>query len=121
MSRPGLKRVQAFFFATESGQAPVREWLMALDREDRRELGRNLMTLEFGWPVGMPLSRPLGQGLHELRVTISGNRAARVLFYVDRKQRLILLHAMTKASRATPRKDLALARRRMREHQRSKL
>jgi phage-related protein len=79
------------------------------------------MTLEFSWPVGMPLSRPMGQGLHELRVTISGNRAARVFFYVDRKQRLILLHAMTKARRATPKTDLDLAQRRMREHQRSTL
>jgi phage-related protein len=121
MSRPRLKRVQAFFFATESGHEPVREWLMALDREDRREIGRSLMTLEFGWPIGMPLSRPMGRGLHELRVTISGNRAARVFFYLDRKQRLILLHAITKTHRATPRKDLDLARRRMREHQRSAL
>ncbi len=121
MGRPRLKRVQAFFFATESGHEPVREWLIALDREDRREIGRSLMTLEFSWPVGMPLSRPMGRGLHELRVTISGNRSARIFFYVDRKQHLILLHAMMKASRATPSKDLDLARRRMREHQRSAL
>ena len=55
MSRPRLKRIQAFFCATESGHEPVREWLMALDREDRREIGRSLMSLEFGWPIGMPL------------------------------------------------------------------
>lgn len=75
-----LKRVQAFFFTSQGGREPVKEWLMDLPRVDRRELGRGLMTLEFGWPVGMPLTRPMGQGLHELRIDLAGNRAARVFF-----------------------------------------
>jgi phage-related protein len=120
MSGSSLKRVYAFFFATESGREPVREWLLELDREDRRQVGHELMTLEFGWPIGMPLARAVGRGLHELRVVISSDREARVFFYVDRKQRLILLHAIVKRSRSTPKQELDLARRRMREHQRSK-
>ena len=58
MVASGLKRIEAFFFVTTMGREPVREWLFGLDRSDRREIGRDLMTLEFGWPVGMPLSRP---------------------------------------------------------------
>jgi phage-related protein len=77
------------------------------------------MTLEFGWPVGMPLARPMGQGLHELRVDLSGNRSVRVFFYVDVHQRLVLLHAFGKTTRATPKKDLELARSRMKQHQRN--
>lgn len=119
MSRSSLKRLQAFFFATASGHEPVRDWLKALAREDRRQIGRSLMTLEFGWPIGMPLSRPMGDGLHELRVSIRGNRDVRIFFYVDRKQRLIVLHALIKRRQTTPTQDLTLARRRMREHQRS--
>jgi phage-related protein len=119
MSQSRLKRVRAFFFASGAGRQPVRDWLMALDRGDRKRIGRALMTLEFGWPVGMPLSRPMGHGLHELRATISRGRAVRVFFYIDREQRLILLHAITKTTRVTPKDDLDLARRRMREHQRS--
>jgi phage-related protein len=92
---------------------------MALAREDRREVGRSLMSLEFGWPIGMPLSRAMGKGLHELRVTIGRRRAARVFFYLDRKQRLVLLHAIIKQSQTTPKRDLDLARERMQEHQRS--
>ena len=60
MAKSGLKRVSAFFFATAAGREPVREWLKQLLRDDRREVGRSLMTLEFAWPVGMPLSRPMG-------------------------------------------------------------
>ena len=119
MVASGLKRVQARFFLTESGREPVKDWLLGLDRADRREVGRDLMTLEFGWPIGMPLSRPIGAGLHELRSTISGRRECRIFYYVDRFQQLILLHAFIKRSRATPKAELHLARERMKQHQRS--
>jgi phage-related protein len=119
MVASGLKRVEAFFFVTESGREPVRDWLLDLDRVDRRDIGRDLMTLEFGWPVGMPTSRPMGAGLHELRSSISGGRETRILFYVDRHERLILLHSLIKQSRTTPKRDLDLARERMKKHQRS--
>ena len=78
-----------------------------------------LMTLEFGWPVGMPLSRPMGRGLHELRVVLSEQRRARVFFYLETEQRLILLHSFVKKTRATPERELEIARKRMSEHQRS--
>jgi phage-related protein len=119
MVASGLKRVQAYFFVTESGREPVRDWLFDLDRVDRRDIGRNLMTLEFGWPVGMPLSRPMGARLHELRSSISGGRECRIFFYIDRLERLILLHAYIKRIRATPKRDLDIARERMKQHQRS--
>lgn len=119
MVASGMKRVQTRFYVTEAGREPVRDWFLELDRTDRRDVGRDLMTLEFGWPVGMPLSRPMGAGLHELRSSISGGRECRIFFYVDRLQRLILLHAFIKRSRTTPRRELDLARERMRQHQRS--
>jgi phage-related protein len=113
-----MKRVSAFFYAVASGNEPVREWLMELDREDRRVAGQALMTLEFGWPVGMPLSRPMGRGLHELRVDLLDHRQARIIFYIDQQQRLILLHAFIKKTRTTPMRYLELARKRMADHQR---
>src|SRR4051794_31857256 len=108
-----MKRVHAFFYSSRSGREPVREWLMTLSKDDRREVGRMLMTLEFGWPVGMPLSRPMGRGLHELRADLEEQRRARVFFYVDSQQRLILLHAFVKKTRATPERELEIARNRM--------
>lgn len=119
MDKPRLKRVRAFFFATDSGYQPVREWLIELDREDRREVGRSLMTLEYGWPIGMPLARAMGRGLHELRVTISGRRNARIFFYIDTAQRIVLLHAIIKRTQTTPHQELDIARQRMNQHRRS--
>jgi hypothetical protein len=63
---PKLKKLPAAFFATESGKEPVREWLRGLDEQDRRTVGVDIATAEFGWPLGMPLCRSLGKGLFEI-------------------------------------------------------
>ena len=116
--KAGMKRVPAIFFRTEAGNEPLREWLKAMSREDRTAIGRTIMTVEFGWPVGMPICRSMGDGLHEVRTSLSGNRIARVLFYVDKHQRMVLLHGMIKKSQRTPKADLDLARRNQTKHER---
>jgi phage-related protein len=87
--------------------------------EDRRTIGEALKTVEFGWPIGLPLCRPMGAGLHELQCDLSGNRTARLFFYVDRLQRLVVLHGFVKKTRQTPAADLTLARTNKRNHERS--
>jgi phage-related protein len=113
-----LKRVPALFYRTEAGSEPVRAWLKEMTPDDRRLIGEDIKTVEFGWPLGMPLCRPMGDGLHEIRTHLSGNRIARVFFYVDNRQRLVLLHGILKKSRATPAADLELARQNKRKHER---
>lgn len=81
-------------------------------------IGGDLQLAEFAWPVGMPLSRPLGQGLHEIRSRLSGNRIARVIFYVSTDQEMVLLHGFIKKTQKTPATDLDLARRNKRLHER---
>ena len=44
-----------------------------------------------------------------MRTDLAGNRAARVFFYIDRLQRLVVLHGIVKKTRKTPAEDLALA------------
>jgi len=92
----------------------VSEWLRSLSPEDRRVIGTDLATVQFGWPVGMPLCRPLGQGLWEVRSRLSGSRIARILFFAD-AGRLGIVHGFLKTTQKTPSDDLALARKRMME------
>jgi phage-related protein len=106
-----LKRAPAVFFRTAAGGEPVRDWLKALPPDDRRAVGDDIRAVEFGWPVGMPLVRPMGGGLHEVRTSLPSRRIARVLFFVSRQGELVLLHAFIKKSRATPMADLHLAQR----------
>jgi phage-related protein len=56
----------------------------------------------------------LGQGLWEVRSTLTQNRIARLLFCI-REGRMVLLHAIIKKSQKTPTADLALAVKRMKE------
>lgn len=108
------KKIVAAFYRTPAGTEPVRDWLKALSPEERREIGQDIATVEYGWPVGMPVCRPLGHGLWEVRSNLSGNRTARVIFCISRSQ-MVLLHAFVKKTQSTPHEDLALARRRMKE------
>jgi phage-related protein len=114
----GFKRVPAIFFRTEAGNEPVRAWLKALPGEDRHLIGQDIRTVEYGWPIGMPTCRTIGDGLHEVRTNLSGNRIARVFFYIDKHQRLVLLHGILKKTRTTPESDLELARQNKSKHER---
>jgi hypothetical protein len=49
------------------GNRPVREWILGLSWEDRKLVGRDIQKVEFGWPLGMPYCRSLGDGLWEVR------------------------------------------------------
>ena len=81
---------------------------------DRSIIGQDLMRLQFRWPVGMPLCRALGRGLWEVRSTLSSNRIARVLVFVD-KGRIGVLHGFIKKTQKTPADALALADKRTKE------
>lgn len=61
----------------------------------------------------MPLVRPLGDGLWEVRSQLQG-RIARVIFLAE-ESLMVLLHGYIKKSQKTPPQDLALARRRAAE------
>jgi phage-related protein len=113
------KRVPAIFFRTEVSGQPVRDWLKGLpSSEDRKRIGEDIKTVEFGWPIGMPVCRPLGDGIYEVRTSLAQNRIARVLFYIDKKGRMVLLHGFIKKTRKTSDDDLDLARRNKNKHQR---
>ena len=100
------------FFKTTAGREPVREWLKSLPREERRILGEDIKTVQFGWPLGMPLVRKLDSGLWEIRSRLP-NRIARIIFTTG-EGRMTLLHSFVKKSQKTPHEDLELAKIRLR-------
>ena len=110
------KRVPALFYRTPSGAEPVRTWLKEIDSEDRKIMGDDLRTLEYGWPIGMPLCRSMAshKGLWEIRSSLPNRREARILFCVAGGC-LVLLHGFIKKTQKTPKADLDLAAKRMKE------
>ena len=101
-----------FYRTTAAGSEPVREWLKALPAEDRKAIGDDLKTAQYGWPLGMPLIRKLEPGLWEVRTRLD-ERIARVIITVE-DNTMVLLHGFIKKSQKLPPQDLQLARQRLR-------
>jgi phage-related protein len=104
-------RLVVFFFRTERGSEPVREWLKALSIVEKRIIGEDIKTVQFGWPLGMPVVRKVEPGLWEVRSRLP-SRIARILFTVI-EHKMVLLHGFIKKSEKTPADDLTLARQRL--------
>lgn len=119
MSEKSRKRIPAVFYCSSTGAEPVRSWIKKLSAEDRRVIGLDIATIEFGWPVGMPVCRPIvsRRGLWEVRSTLSGGRIARVMFCIHGRH-LVLLHGFIKKTQQTPDSDLDLAMKRKKEIER---
>ncbi|MGY2684002.1 type II toxin-antitoxin system RelE/ParE family toxin [Pseudomonas tolaasii] len=98
------------FYRTQAGNEPEREWLMELPREARRLIGTDIKSVQFGWPLGMPLVRKLEPRLWEIRTELGVN-IARVVFTLVNSD-MVLLHGLIKKSQKTPLVDLNTARHR---------
>lgn len=114
MVRLSMKRINVRFFRLKSGNEPVREWLLELPKEDKKIIGADIKLVEYGWPIGMPVCKPLGNGLYEVRSHISQKTISRVIFCIENDV-MVLLHAFIKKTQKTPEKDLTLARNRRKD------
>ena len=107
------EKLAAVFYRSATGAEPVRDWLKGLTADQRKAIGADIRTAQYGWPLGMPLIRKMEPGLWEVRTQFR-NGIARTLFTVDGK-RIVLLHGFIKKSQETPLHELRLARRRLKE------
>ena len=102
------------FYRTTAGKEPVRDWLIdQISPRARKAIGADIKTVQFGWPMGMPVVRKLEAGLWEVRSSIPEG-IARVLFTIIDAE-MVLLHGFVKKAQATPKADLDLAIVRMKE------
>lgn len=109
-----MKRIHVKFFKSESGNEPVKDWLNDLPKIEKKAIGADIKTVEYGWPIGMPVCKPLGSGLYEVRSTLPSNRIARVIFCIH-KNEMILLHGFIKKTQKTLKSVLELATTRKRK------
>lgn len=101
------------FYETEQGNEPVRQWLQLLSPADKKRIGEDIKTVQFGWPLGMPLVKHLDGDIWEVRIHLSTS-IARVLFVLD-KNSMILIHGFIKKQQKTLKSDLDLAKDRVKK------
>ena len=90
---------------------PVLDWLLELSQSERKAIGDDICTAEFGWPVGMPLCRRMKnhRGLWEIRTNLPNNKIARVLVCVHENE-MILLHGFIKKTQKTKKSNVDIAK-----------
>lgn len=111
------KRLDVIFYRSDLGNEPVRNWLKMLLKEDKQILGEDIKTVQYGWPLGMPLVKNLGDGLWEIRSTLKNKRIVRIIFFMHQGS-MVLLHSFIKKSQKTLSGDISLARDRKRKIER---
>ena len=110
-----MKKIISLFYTTSTGNKPVREWLLSLDKEDRKIIGDDIKAVEYGWPIGMPVCRKLvGTKLYEVRSNISSQRIARVIFVIM-DEYMILLNGFIKKDQKTPNNEIDISLHRMKD------
>jgi len=107
------------FFKTGIGNEPVRDWLRTLRAEERAVIGADLRTVQLGFPLGMPLCRPLGSGLYEVRSSLPTKQEARLIFFHD-DETLIVVGGFIKKTRTTPDIEIKNARKKQAEYKKNK-
>ena len=107
--------LKVHFYRTGSGTEPVIKWLQSLSSAHKKAIGEDIKTVQFGWPLGMPLVEKIKPFLWEVRSKIP-NGIARVLFTIDGNV-MILLHGFIKKSQKIPKNELKTALSRLKEYQ----
>ena len=106
--------LKALFFETEQENQPCREFLQGLSKEDRKEVGSDIFSVQNGFPLGLPLCRKLTDALWEVRSKITDG-ICRVIFAVEGNE-MILLHGFIKKTQKTPPKEIKTAEQRLKEY-----
>lgn len=81
---PTEPRLKVVFYKSQTGKDPVRDWLKDLPLQDKKAIGEDIKTVQFGWPLGMPLIRKLEPDLWEVRSNISTGIARVLLMSMER-------------------------------------
>jgi len=104
---------KVLFYQTPSGNKVVLDFIRSLSHEEKKVVGEDLKAVQIGFPMGLPLCRPVGDGLYEIRSSLPSKREFRLIFFFDRqRQCLAVMHALIKKTSKLPKADLELARKR---------
>lgn len=108
-----IHKLEVVFYQTDTGSEPVRDWLKSLSIDDKRIIGEDIKTVQFGWPLGIPLVDSLNHGLWEVRSRLSAGRIARIIFFMD-ENAMVIVNGFMKKSCKTPKDILEISRKRKR-------
>lgn len=103
------------FYTTDAGNCPVKKFIQNLEKRSKAKVASCLEKLEIEGPdLSMPFSKFVKDGICELRIK-ANSKQHRILYFFFINNKIILLHAFTKKTKAISKKDLNIAEKRMEE------
>ncbi|MBI3313365.1 MAG: type II toxin-antitoxin system RelE/ParE family toxin [Candidatus Omnitrophica bacterium] len=110
-----MSKVICYYFTTESGKAPVREFIDSLEPKTQRKFFfvKGLLE-EFGHRLSEPYAKYIGDGIFELRF-MGREGAMRILYFFFHQDKAIFTNGFIKKSNKIPanEKDLAIERKKL--------
>ena len=108
------------FYREKDGNKPLGAFIKSLDMKMKAKVVANLQLLEeYGNQAREPLSKPLGDGIFEIR-TIEGGNTVRVLYFFDGSKIIIATNGFAKKQQKTPKSEIDLAKKRREDYYRRK-
>ncbi|MBS4989855.1 type II toxin-antitoxin system RelE/ParE family toxin [Anaerotruncus colihominis] len=108
------------YYETEDGTRPAEDFILSQDKKMRAKLFMSLELLEIKGPeLREPYSKPLGDGIFEVRAK-QGSDISRVLYFFVVGRKIILTNGFVKKTAKTPPREIERAKRYRADHQRRK-
>ena len=103
------------YFTDEMGKQPVKEWIDTLEVKLQLKIFRAFELLEeFNINLKAPYVKPLEDKLYELRIK-DPKGIYRIIYFAYTGQEFIMLNGFVKKTQKTPKKEIELAKTRMKE------
>ena len=96
-----------------SSKVPILEWLKDFNKEDRKIIDRDIKCTQYSWPWKMPLIKPLGGGLMEIRIKLKEKQVR--IFFILHDGIIVLLHGFVKKTQKTPNNEIEIALKRAKQ------
>ena len=102
------------YFRESGGRSPIADFIERLAQDEQVDVAVGIdMLRSHGIALGRPWVAPLGKGLWELRVR--SKRQLRILYFLHTGRTFVLLHAFVKKTRKTPKHEIELSKKRLKE------
>ena len=105
-----MTEFEIIFYEKEDGTMPAQDFLDSLDEKMRAKM---ILTVDMlqknGNRLREPYSKPLDDGIMELRAVV-GTNISRVLYFFVIGQKVILTNGFIKKTQKTPKKEITLAK-----------
>lgn len=108
-------------YQLENGRSPVEDFIKGLDKKmQAKALAAIDILAEYGNRLREPYSKPMGDGLFELRIKFASD-ITRIFYFFVVDNKIVLTNGFVKKTAKTPKGEIELARKYKRDYERRML